>query len=335
LSYVEVAVRLEQALGRLPRDWPTTPIRDLRPPRPAGRPRVRTWLETGVAVRALAIVLIVGTHAELFAISGGAHLLLGAVGFNLARFHLTDAPRTERLRAVLRALGGIVLVSVAWIAAMALLTGDYGLRQVLLLHYLTGPRVNNHYWFIEAMTYIVLVICALLAIPAVDRFERRHPFALPMLLAVVCLVARYQLVPGVQFRTPAAAAWLVALGWAIARADTTRQRILVSLVVLLTVPGFFNSGPRDTVVMAGLLLLAWVPRVPSTRTLTRVAGVLAGASLYVYLVHWQVYPRLFGTSALLATVASLAAGILAHALLRRGRRWWRTRRAKTGTTKVD
>ncbi len=52
-------------------------------------------------------------------------------------------------------------------------------------------------------------------------------------------------------------------------------------------------------------------RVP--HVVARVAGVLAGASLWIYLVHWQVYPHLEYRIPWLATVLALAAGVLALA----------------------
>lgn len=333
LSYVEMSIRLEQALGHLPVDWHTTPIRDLKAQRRQANhtvDRAGGWarragraamLDTSVALRAVSIFLVVGTHAQLFAISGGAHLLLGVAGFNLARFHLTPAPRSERVTCILRGLRRIAIVSVLWIGLVFLLTNDYTLRQVLLLHYLIGPDgVHNHYWFIEAWLYISLGLCALLAVPVVDRLERRHPFALPMGLVALGLLTRYQLIPGVQLRTPAVVVWLVALGWAAAKASTAWHRVVVTLATIATVPGFFDSAAREAVVIVGLIALTWVPSLPSLPSLNRVAGLLAGASLYIYLVHWQVFPHLDQISSLLATVASLAAGIAFTALVRVTRR---------------
>jgi hypothetical protein len=43
--------------------------------------------------------------------------------------------------------------------------------------------------------------------------------------------------------------------------------------------------------------------------LARIGGVLAGASLYIYLVHWEVWPMFQGWYGLPSLVASLAAGI--------------------------
>ena len=101
LSYVTMSVRLERALGRLPADWHRLSLRELeRIPRQARRswPWWAATLETSVALRAAAIVLIVGSHAGLFELWGGAHLLLGIAGYNFGRFCLTPAPRAENER---------------------------------------------------------------------------------------------------------------------------------------------------------------------------------------------------------------------------------------------
>jgi hypothetical protein len=153
------------------------------------------------------------------------------------------------------------------------------------------------------------VMLAALAVPAVDRVERRLPFALPMALVAVGLVTRYQLLTEDRLPTPLTAFWLFAIGWAAATATTGWQRLLVSAVVVATVPGFHGDLAREAVMVAGLLLLVWLPGLPSVAVVNRVAGVLAGASLYIYLTHWQVYPRLAEHSALLAALASLAVGI--------------------------
>jgi hypothetical protein len=154
-----------------------------------------------------------------------------------------------------------------------------------------------------------VVLCAVLAIPLVDRVERRCPFGLPVALMALGLVTRYQLVPGVHLRTPAVVFWLVCLGWAAAKTTNVWQRLLVTVAIVTTIPGFFGDLQREAVMMVGLTLLVWIPAMPSIRLLNRAAGVLAGSSLYIYLSHWQIYPYLSGRSPLLAVAASLAVGV--------------------------
>jgi acyl-CoA synthetase (AMP-forming)/AMP-acid ligase II len=329
LSYVEMSIRLEQALGHLPADWHTTPIKALRPPpeKATGRWRAAR-LETGVALRAIAIVFVVGTHATLFDIKGGAHLLLAVAGFNFARFHLTSAPGRVRARGIGRSVARIAVASMCWIAFAAVFLADnYGVEKVFLVNYILGkPGRFNDFWFVETIVYLMLASLALLAIPAVDRAERRLPFALPIALSAAGLVTRYELIPGVKLATPLLAFWLFTLGWATAKATDNRQRLFVTLAAVATIPGFHSDLPRETLMVVGLVALIWLPTVPSVPFVNRVAGVLASASLYIYLTHWQVYSRLDHHSPLLALLVSLAVGIAYAALVRGATSALRSRR---------
>ncbi|HET9859158.1 MAG TPA: hypothetical protein VFQ19_05210, partial [Nocardioidaceae bacterium] len=169
-----------------------------------------------------------------------------------------------------------------------------------------------HYWFIEALVYTLLALTVVMALPLVDRIERRWSFWLPVSLAMLGLLTRYEvveLVGGDVIHRANVVFWLFALGWATVKATASWQRLLVSALVLATVPGFFEDLQREALVIGGLVLLVWVRalRVPSWAA--RAAGVLASASLYIYLAHWQIYPHLEDSFPLLATVLALAGGV--------------------------
>ncbi|RZU54462.1 acyl-CoA synthetase (AMP-forming)/AMP-acid ligase II [Krasilnikovia cinnamomea] len=315
LSYVEMSVRLEQLLGPLPAGWHTMPIRRLRDGARPAVPRRRRTLDTVVALRAAAIVLIVGSHIELFTVRGGAHLLLAVAGFNFARFHLTDIARRRRLRHLGASVARIAVPSSLLLALVALLDHRYGWQNVLLLNEALGPRTGpqRNYWFVETLVYTLLALLALLALPVVDRWERRGPFALPLALLAAGLTVRYGLLPlspWDNLATPVLLFWFFALGWAAAKATAWWQRSLLAVVGVTAVVGYFGNPLREAVIVTGFLLLTWLPRLPSVAALNRVASVLAGASLYIYLIHWQVYPLLQSYSRLLALAACLAAGVL-------------------------
>ncbi len=142
LSYVAMSVRLERALGRLPVDWQRLSLRELEAmPKPERRswPWLGATLETSVALRAAAIVLIVGSHATLYEMWGGAHLLLGIAGYNFGRFCLTPVPRTDRVRHLRKTIAWIVVPSVIWIALALLITDDYHPTNLLLVEKFFGP----------------------------------------------------------------------------------------------------------------------------------------------------------------------------------------------------
>lgn len=355
LTYVEASIHIEEVLGTLPRDWHVTPIADLGagpalPGRDGTRRRRRLrMLDTSVLLRAVAIVLVVGTHVQLFGIAGGGHMLLGVAGFNFARFRLTAAGRRERVRGIARSLGRVLAATVPWILLVMLTTHQYTLANVLLLNNVVGTDEQHntwHFWFIEDLVYVTVAATALLSLGIVDRWERHRPLALPVAVMAVGLIARYQLVPGIELHKTIANAWLFAIGWTAAKATTRGQRLALTVATAATIPGYFDDPPREAVVIAGLLLLIWVPAVPATRLITVVAAALASASLYIYLVHWQVYGHISSFSKPLAAVACLAAGLGYAALFTRisertsrlGMQFaklWQRRAASTGMAKDD
>lgn len=325
LGYVEAAVRLEDLLDNLPRDWPSLTATQLAelgkhaPPAAPATPK-RRWLrdvETPVLLRALAIILIVGTHARLFPLQGGAHLLLIVAGYNLARFALSPAPGS-RSRRLLVAAAQVAVPAVLWIAAVTIVDGRYTLTTVLLLNNTVpvGPQWNDQwqYWFLEAMVWSMLALAAVFAIPAVDRWERRAPWGFATVVLAVSASIRYVLVgPGthdmMRFAAPTVL-WFIALGWLIARATGPRHRLLATLATLVMVPGFFGQPLRETIIVTGACALIWIPAIRIPAALRPAVVLLASASLFVYLTHWVVFPAFERSSPLLGTVLSFFIGIL-------------------------
>jgi hypothetical protein len=193
-----------------------------------------------------------------------------------------------------------------------------------------------NFWFVENLVYLLLGLLLVLALPIVDRWERRLSFALPVLVLAGGLLVRFEVFavsPFDHLSTPARLFWLFALGWAAGKARTHWHRLLVTAAGVGAVVGYFGNPLREGVIIAGLLLLVWVPHLPSTATVNRVAGALAGSSLHIYLIHWQVYPLLKPHSPALALVASLGAGVLFGVLVERvATRLAQLRRRKPAST---
>ncbi|MBC7290753.1 MAG: AMP-dependent synthetase, partial [Actinotalea sp.] len=335
LSYVEMSVRLEERLGTLPAGWHLLPVRDLaaarREPPDDGAARSGGRVETSVALRAVGILLVVMTHSNVLFLPGGAHLLMAVAGFNLARFQLSAPDPTTRGRRVGASLGRLLLPSVLWIGVAGALTGMYPVSTALMLTNVLGPDrwgTAWHFWFLEAVVWIVVAVTALLSVPVLHRAEQRWPFATAAAVLGLGLLFRFEVLDldtGPRIQTPQNLLWLFALGWAAARARTTVQRLAVTGAALLTVPGFFDNPVREGLVVVALALLVWVASLPFPRRLTRVAGVLAASSLYVYLTHWTVYPHLEDDYPALGVLASFAVGIAYWQLVEHGGRWLRAR----------
>ena len=314
LSYVEVALGLEEALGDVPPHWHLRTVDDLQ----SCQPRVGRLgaVETTVALRAVGITTIVSAHAGLLGIRGAAHVLLGVAGFNLARFQLTDADRRDRICHALRSTARLVVPSVAFIGVLYLFVDDrLAIGNVVLANnYLADGAWRYWYWFVEALAHITVVLTAVLAIPIVHRWERARPFAFALGVLAVALALRTIEMgdPANQIYRSHAVLWCFALGWVAERARTTGRRVVASAVIVAAVPGFFAEPTRDGVVIAGLLALVWLAHLPLPRPLIRPVSTVAAASLAIYLTHWQVFPLLeHRLPGVVVTAVCVAVGVLA------------------------
>ena len=316
LSYVEVSIRLEALLGRLPRRWPELSVAELS--RLAAPRKHRSWrlLETPALLRALAIVAIVGTHTEWFWAPGGAHILLALMGYNLARFQLAGGTRSDRVQRLLRSLRELVLPCVLWIGAVALLSGKYDWQTVLLLNNALGSDGWSdqwQFWFLEAAVLAILVATVLVAVPALHRLDLTHPWATALALMAVTLGYRWIAIgveaDAMQRYAAPLVLWCVALGYVVARAHRLPQRIIASALVVIGTIGFFGELGRELTVMGALLVLIWLRGVRLPGWLAHAVAALASASLFIYLTHWMVYPPLDADHDVLAALLSLAVGV--------------------------
>jgi hypothetical protein len=339
LSFIEVSIRLEEELGHLPNGWPEMSIRELAAtvwsvPEPANgpEPAPSAWirrprlarLDTSIVLRALAITMVVLVHVEIWGVRGGAHLLLGIAGFTFARFQLSAIRQSDRIGGLARSITRLAVPSVLFIAIVVVATGGYSVANIFLVnHYFGPPRWTEtwNFWFVESLVAILLAMLALLAIPAVRQFERRHSLLLPALLLAVGLLVRYDVFGwgdvAMRYGRPYMIFWLFALGWLAQRAQTTWQRVEVSVVVAVTLTGYFPDEPvRGVVVQAGLLMLIWLRTLPVPRLTAPLWRGLAAASLWIYLTHWVVWPFLLNRlelPRLLVVAGCLLAGMIAAA----------------------
>lgn len=301
-SYVEMSIRLERLLGELPPDWHLRPIAELETMRDVAAPRRRWWmqLDTGVVIRAIAILLIVCTHMRLFRLPGGAHALLALVGFNIARFQLLPRDTPGRLRRSASTIARVAVPTSAWIGLNMLVVGGYSIGTMALVNNYTGDALRRggrwEYWYFEVFVQVMIVVAMLFAIPAVRRGERRTPFAFALGILALTLLFRFDLVHlggeyNEVFRTHTVACF-VALGWCSQRANTLGKRLVVSFAVVLTTLGYFGQTDRELRVIAMILALTWIPTVLVPRPLAALLAPIAAASMWIFLVHWQVWPLL-------------------------------------------
>jgi len=315
LTFVAVSVEVERTLGHLPPNWHTRTIAELarQDHEEPARPQTSSLrqMDAGVVLRACAILAIVASHANLLDLRGGAHLLVALLGFNLARFPLSDPDRRRGMRSTIRHTAELLVPSVLWVGVLAAVTTTYS-WSALGWNPIANPVTDNpdwRYWFVAAMVWILPVVVAVVALPQVDRLRRRYPFGFPLVLAVGAWTAFVLWVPEARpssLFAPLAVLWIFLLGWAAAQAADTTRRLLLSAVILITVPISYDGGRMWTIPVL-LLLLVWISRVPLPPVVAVAAAAFAEASLYIFLAHWQVLEVFAGWWAL---ALSLVLGVV-------------------------
>ncbi|MDG4664856.1 AMP-binding protein [Mycobacterium sp. 236(2023)] len=334
LTYVTMSVRLERALGGLPVGWQRMTLRELAATPAPKRRWWQSWgssLETSVALRAAAIILIVGSHADLFELWGGAHILLGVAGYNFGRFCLTPLPRSVRSRHLRTTIAWIAVPTVAWVAFTLMVTDDYHPTNLLLANKFLGPdgsMTAGRLWFVEVLVWTLIALATVFWLPAMDRIERRRPFATAAVFLAVGMALRYDVLGlglGREAWFTVLAFWFFAVGWAAAKATTVAQRAAVTVVLAIGLHGYFGNTLRELLVLGGLALLIWLPALRCPSGVAVAAGVVAEASLVIYLTHYQVYP-LFADHRLSGVVASIVVGVALTAVVTLARQWLRERR---------
>ena len=126
-----------------------------------------------------------------------------------------------------------------------------GASDLLLANKIFSPfdgMTAGRLWFIEVLVWILVLLTILLAVPAVDRVERRRPFA----FAVVFLAAGVALVmtpwAPTPARTPGSACWRSGSSPSAgrcSRATTAWQRVAVTALLAIGLHGYFGEPVRE------------------------------------------------------------------------------------------
>ncbi len=307
MSFVAVSLEVERILGDLPVDWHLRSISELAGTADGSGPLRR--METSVVLRAAAIVLVVASHAAVIDVRGGAHLLVGLLGYNFARFQADQA-----VGRMFTSVAWLLVPALVWVGLAVLLSDQYSVSS-LGWSWITQTATDSpdwRYWFVGALLWVLPVAMLLSAVPAVRRARLRWPLGVPAAATALALGVALLAVPDARpssLFSPWAVLWVFFLGWWIARVRTGGQRVGLTITIACLSAVMFEDS-RMWVIGLGLLVLVWFPRLRVPALLTGFVAVVAHASLFIYLSHWQVLElsrnwSALGLSLLLGVVLSI------------------------------
>jgi len=159
----------------------------------------------------------------------------------------------------------------------------------------------------EVLVYMLVSMTALLAVPWIDQAEKRFPFLFPLVLFGAGLLTRFE--PGIPHTT--AAFWLFALGWSSGPCPPCDAAVRPERGGRCGQPGVLREPRPGTDVIAGILLLLWLPGIPSRPG--------CGGPLFC----WQARP----CRSIRCTGWSTSCWLSSAPPSRWWRHWWQARRA--------
>ena len=298
LSYVEVSLRLEGLLGRLPAGLADLDRRRAgrraaaqpgatRPPRRDQRGAARLWRSSASSAR---------TRTSSPCWAGRTSCWRSPASTSRGSSSPTPAA-AERVRSLLRTAARIAVPSMLVIAVVALWTEGLGWRQALLVNGVTSGDWGEPGGTTGSSRRSSRSSCRGGArcragvrplregdIRSGCRSRSRSRRSL----------TRYGIVgvPGDNAHRAHVLFWLFALGWAAARAPVAAPRAAVG-VAWRRCPASSRGRRARRVRRRRPARPRLAARRPPARPASPAsAGVLAAASLWIYLLHWQVYPHL-------------------------------------------
>ena len=324
LSFISASVHLETVLGVLPDGWEKLPIRELARHK---RERRSPWtrLDASILVRALSIIAVVAGHLALPNIVGSVRALFVVSGMSFGKYVVPRVLQTDRVVPVLRLVLKIAIPTVLYSVFVNLVYRHPIWPGMLMINNVVSP--DSHvsgvgFWFIDVLVQCLALLAAILSVRAVRTLVARQPFRFAwtatLVLAGVALLAPYLWDTSLLHdRVPQAYLGEICLGWAIVHADSRSRKLGVIAATMLTfLPVAWQQHDPLLLPFVATLFLVFCSRVPLPRRLGRAAQLVAGASLFMYLMDHQIGTVLdragLGAHPVAMLLVVVAAGIAAQ-----------------------
>ena len=350
LSYVNAYLAVEQVLGQVPAGWTTLTLRELAALKTGAKRGFLIEVESGMVLRAAAITMVVASHFGLI-YSGGAatSMLFWISGFLFGGLQLREVEKVGTLDPIARMLKGILVpvfvITGAWMV-LKTLTGDPPRLSSLMMtvdvidftHLPTeGPNAFGGHdylmWYVHCIVHILFVLIGLLL---VMQRKLKLPHAVPLAIAAavaIGVVTRFVVPPffvpdfgrspmnglSVFGHSPLPHLATFALAALAGYAGTFKNWWTAALAAIglaayvgLSIPTY---GLLDSVAI-GVVAVALVaaPKMPLPRAVSMPLYLIAGASLFIYLLHFRfltVVSEVFGLPTWIAFIAAVAGGVAA------------------------
>ena len=360
LSFVEISIASEELLGVLPERWETMSIAELAASKPRKLHHAFSFIDTAMFMRAVAILLVVVGHFRVFNYGGGATTAMFLVaGFLIGRLQLLETERQRSAkpfaRLFLKVLIPVWLFSAALFAWRSVSADQPSLGMLLLTENFVdyaqyeGDERDGHdifLWYVHCFLQMIAFVAFAVWLNLRRGEGRLSPLGLCAALLAIGIAGRFVL-PVLWnpdfFRVGAVDMALetyvspshigtLAIGMLCALAASESRRTQVAIGAVTLAYGVASALLYPSVGWMFLIGFAFVlmmfERMIIPKVLRRPAMILSGATLFIYLTHFQWrkvlqvagvpdYPVLYAAGATLGGIGVWAGWQWGQSLVRR------------------
>jgi acyl-CoA synthetase (AMP-forming)/AMP-acid ligase II len=341
LHYIQVSLALESRFGNLPESWEKFSVTELQQRVKETRPSIWRALEMATLTRAFFMICIVALHTEAFVYSsnwGAAYFLVILAGYSVARFQLPEIIRSGSVRTLWGTIRYVAIPTILTDVVLELAIRKFELPSLLLVsNYQDPDNIQGYtFYFIEFYVQLLVVAALLFSIPQVrSAFKAR-----PMISAIVLFFAAVAIDRSIEsvwngdynfHRTPWHYGWCFALGMVIASAKDLQTKLLALAMTICTVLVVWEFTSAAYYVAGGCALLLFVRSILVPAPLKVVVAEIAGASMFIYLSHYEmlsVVNKVFGkplpwVSLILSIIVGVVGGHVYNWMERTALHLWR------------
>ena len=298
LHYIQVSLDFEGRFGPLPDDWEKMTIARLQSLQVDTVPTIWRKLEVATLTRAFFMICIVALHTEAFIYSsnwGAAYFLVVLAGYSVGRFQLPEILRSGSVMTLLGTIRFVAIPTILTDAVLELVSRKFELPSLVLVSNFQDPHniQGFTFYFIEIYIQIFLIAALLFSIPKVrSAFQAR-----PMLCSILLFLAYVAVDRTIEanwdgnynyHRTPWHYGWCFALGMVIATAKDLRAKLFALGMVIASVLAVWEFTSAAYYVAGGCALLIFIRHVVVPAPVKTILGEIAGASMFIYLCHFEL-----------------------------------------------
>lgn len=298
LHYIQVSLALESRFGHLPDTWEKLSVTELQHRVKGSKPSSWRKLEIATLTRAFFMICIVALHTEAFIYSanwGAAYFLVTLAGYSVARFQLPEILRSGSVRTLWGTIRYVAIPTILTDVVLELATRRFELPSLLLVsNYQDPDNIKGFtFYFIEFYVQLLVIAALLFSIPKVRAAFR----ARPMISAVALFCASVVIDRSIEsiwngdynyHRTPWHYGWCFALGMVIATATDLRAKLFALAMAIVSALVVWEFTSAAYYVAGGCALLLFVRSVLVPAPVKIVVAEVAGASMFIYLSHYEV-----------------------------------------------